>query len=253
MKFLLITVVLLMGCAAKGVAKFPPGCRDGNSTVALWVWEPLLVTDHRDSVRRIVRDWKVTRVYIAPSGKRLGEAVEFLKGLEVEIFIVESTTDLKERFNPELVGRLGVAGYQIDLEPYWGKDINEFRRLVPDYLLTLKRLRSRVGKRTFSVAIPHWFDRIRVGSKSLVRRVMEIADEVVVMAYSPSLGRSFMLSKEEIEIGEKLGKKVLIGLEATAYQLSDTEPMSLNDLKVIRSIRCRGVEGFVINSLDALL
>ena len=253
MKFLLITVALLMACAAKEGAEFPSGCRAGSSTVALWIWEPLLVTDHRNSVRKVIRDWNVSRVYLAPSGEDVKEAVDFLKGLGVEIFIVESTTELKESFNPELAVRLGAKGYQVDLEPYWGKNMNEFRKLVPDYLETLERLRAQTGKRTFSVAIPHWFDKVKAGEWSLARRVMEIADEVVVMAYSPSFERSLQLSKEEILLGERLGRKVLIGLEATAYLSSDTEPMSLKDLKVIRSIRCRGVEGFVINSLDALL
>lgn len=253
MKLFYLLLFLSLSCAPKmEIADLPTECESGRSVIAVWVWDPLTVKDNTDRVEKLIREWGIRRVYLAASPGDLRTVVNFFKDLNVEVFIVESSKEISGRFTPGVVRKTGADGYQIDLEPYWDMTLSEFGKIAPAYLQVIRELRERAGKTTFSVAIPHWFDRISVGRRNLAQKVMETADEVVVMAYSPSFKRSLRLSKEEVGIGEKLGRKVLIGLEATAYLSSDTEPMSLRDLRVVKEIRCRGVEGFVINSLDAL-
>jgi len=232
--------------------KFPGVCREGESLVGLWVWDPLMISTNREPFERVIKRWRVSRIYIAPVDG-WERVVGYLKGLGLEVFVVESSRSMRSEFDPFLAVSIGADGYQIDLEPYWGRGPERFRGLAGDYLRVLKNLKGRTGALTFSVAIPHWFDRVMVGNKTLAERVFEIADEVVVMAYSPNLRTSLRLASREIDIAQKLGKRLMIGLEATAYLSSDTVPLSLGELATVRNIRCRGVHGFVINSLDALL
>ena len=229
------------------------GCERGNSLLAVWVWDPGVIYRDRDSFEKVVREWGIKRVYLAGRGEVLKKAIAIIRDMGLEVYLTHSGKSLEGNFEPQLAMQMGYDGYQIDLEPYWDMSIQRFKHYAGEYLTVIRRLGNKTRNIPFSVVIPHWFDKVEVGSKSLAEEVFDLADEVVVMAYRDDLRESLLLAREEILLGIKKGKKVFIGLEATAYPESDTVPLSLRDLWRIGGMKCRGVEGFVINSLDALL
>ena len=229
------------------------GCESGNPFVAVWVWDPGHIHRDRNSFEKVVKKWGIKRVYIAGEGKALKEATAIIRDMGLEIYVTQSGKSLEGNFNPQIAIQMDYDGYQIDLEPYWGMTVQRFQQHAREYIIVLRRLYNGAGRIPFSVVIPHWFDKVKVGSKNLAEEVFDLADEVVVMAYRDDLRKSLLLAREEVLLGIKKGKKVFIGLEATAYPESDTVPLSLRDLWRIGGMKCRGVEGFVINSLDALL
>jgi hypothetical protein len=250
-----VILFLLLSC---GAVKHNPfygfRCTEGEPLRAVWVWDAGLLELNRGRFERAVKRWGIGRVYLQMSGKVDEDTLSYLKGLGLEVFLVEGGRELDETFNPERAVSLGADGYQIDLEPYTKSDFWPRKGYyLRKYLGRLRELKKRAGRVAFSVVIPHWFDRLRFGSKSMTEHVFEIADEVVVMAYREAPRRIFSLIGEERRLSLRGGKPLLVGLEAIYTEGADTYPLSLSELQELLGMECAGIGGFVIQSVEGIL
>ena len=251
-----------------------PKCSRGSSLVALWVWRPHLVEDPRFKV--LVNELGITRIYLQVRKDMDPKTLKYLKSLGLEVYLLDGARDVKINFPISFINGLPADGFQVDIEPYLRKDFNLKReKILRDYVKLLKRIKQNLKGKKFSVVIPFWFDKFYLKDKPLLEYIFRIADEVVVMAYRRDLREAIKLSFEEISMGRRFRKPVLIGLEL--FPLKDERhfvyKVERRGLRLVgkytvkgkdlvfpkekagdlKSVRCEGVEGFVLHSLGALL
>ena len=305
MKFLVILMVLIAGCSQKlkdvnyidivpserglsisyhrenpfreeekSVKLPPPECSESEGFVALWIW----------SVRRLERRWEdlvsavkslgVKRVYLQLSRRLKKEHIERIKDLGLEVYLLDGGRD-GLNFPVSYVKNFPADGFQVDIEPYQNPDFNLRRGWYARRLLKeIRRIKREIGSVKLSVVVPFWYEKVPVGNRSLIELIFEEADEVVVMAYRNNLSEALKLSGEEIALGKKFGKPVLIGLEINpqrdekhyVYKVGERflELVGTYEVKgkrltfpkekvgELRNLACDGVRGFVIHSFEAL-
>lgn len=252
---LLLTFAFAVSCA--GVSQNPFykfGCVEDEALWAVWVWDVSLIKLAKENFERAIKEWGIRRVYVQLGEELDLETVEYLKDLSLEIFVVEGGNDVREVFNPEKAIYLEADGYQIDLEPYTNSDFWVRKAYyLRAYLEKLKEIKERLGGVKFSVVIPHWFDRVEFSRRSLARQVFELADEVVVMAYREKITRALGLVSKEVKLSAKYGKPLILGIEVIYTEGADTIPVSIDELKRLRGLRCRGIEGFALQNIEGIL
>ncbi len=252
----------------------PPECSEGEGFVALWIWD----------LRKLERRWKdlvsavkrlgVKRVYLQLSRRLKREHIEKIKDMGLEVYLLDGGRD-GLNFPVSYVKKFPADGFQIDIEPYQNPDFNLRREWYARKLLEeIRRIKRELGNVKLSVVVPFWYEKVPVGKRSLIELIFEEADEVVVMAYRNNLSEALKLSGEEIALGKKLGKPVLIGLEINpqrdekhyVYKVGERflELVGIYEVKGkrltfprdkvvdLKSVACDGVKGFVIHSFEAL-
>ena len=144
---------------------------------------------------------------------------------------VEGAVKSVIRYNESSPPAARFAGAHYDIEPYLLPGFGGPARdaIIAGYLSVLKRIAaiSRPAQLRFEVAIPFWFDSIRIhrssraveGSLSyrvLSEAVIDLVDAVAIMDYRTHADGSngtVALAASELEYASETGKRVRIGLE----------------------------------------
>ncbi len=193
----------------------------------IWMWNNRLVPGHEEEVVGHLVSHGIGRVYlqIDDDPGRFLLFVEAAGKKGIEVFALDGDPEYVK--NPEpLLRRIskvanlarsasGVtfAGFQVDIEPYLNKDFGLRKEYyVSAYLDLLSRLKERGGI-PLSVVVPFWFDSIQVRGATLLQKVIEVADELVVMSYRTNSAELMAVSMTELGLGVKLGKPVRLGIE----------------------------------------
>ena len=193
----------------------------------VWMWNNRLVSGHEEEVVGNLVSHGIGRVYlqIDDDPGRFLNFVEAASKMGIEVFALDGDPEYVK--NPEpLLRRIskvatlarsasGVtfAGFQVDIEPYLNKDFSLRKEYyVAAYLELLSRMKKQEGL-PLSVVVPFWFDSIQVRGATLLQKVIEVADELVVMSYRTNSTELMAVSKSELGLGVKLGKPVRLGIE----------------------------------------
>jgi hypothetical protein len=193
----------------------------------IWMWNNRLVPGHEEEIAGRLVSLGIGRVYLQIDDNP-GRFLPFVKAARkkgINVFALDG--DPGYVTNPEpLLQRIskvaalahtssGVtfAGFQVDVEPYLNKDFALRKEYyVSAYLKLLSRLKEHGGI-PLSVVVPFWFDSIQVRGTTLLQKVIEVADELVVMSYRTNNAELLAVSMTELGLGEKLGKPVYLGIE----------------------------------------
>ncbi len=305
MRFLIILLVLIAGCSQKlravnyidivpserGLSisyhrenplagekkpvKFtPPECSEGKGFVALWIWDLRRLEGRWEDFVSAVKSLGVKRVYLQLSRRLKKEHIDRIKDLGLEVYLLDGGRD-GLNFPVSYVKKFPADGFQVDIEPYQNPDFNLRRGWYARRLLKeIRRIKREIGSVKLSVVVPFWYEKVPVGNRSLIELIFGEADELVVMAYRKSLSEALRLSGEEIVLGKKFGKPVLIGLEVNpqrdekhyVYKVGERflelvgtyevkgERLTFPKERVgkLKNLVCGGVKGFVIHSFEAL-
>ena len=179
---------------------------------AIWMWNNRLVPGHEGEVVERLTANGIGRVYlqIDDDPGRFLPFVEAANKKGIDVFALDGDPGYVQ--NPEpLLRRItkvatlaptaaGVtfAGFQVDIEPYLNKDFALRREFyVTGYLELLSRLKKHGGI-PLSVVVPFWFDTIHVGGTTLLQKVVEVADELVVMSYRTNSAELLAVSMTEL-------------------------------------------------------
>ncbi|WCR29098.1 hypothetical protein L3476_10465 [Paenibacillus thiaminolyticus] len=129
-----------------------------------------------------------------------------------------------QRYNAQAAEDERFRGIHLDIEPYvlpqWQEDANEIIHAWMDNLDVFLEAGRKEGSLEFGVDIPVWFDRYAgtdPSDASLAEAVMKRFDYTTLMAYRHELegGNGILaLIREEMAIGDRLGTKVLVGINA---------------------------------------
>jgi hypothetical protein len=119
------------------------------------------------------------------------------------------------------------AGVHLDVEPYLSAEWSDDRdAAIQAYLVMLEEASEQLDELPLDAAVPFWFDGIQlheqtdagVESTSLLRAVLERADEITVMDYrtrSDGSNGILALAAAELTAAAEAGKQVWVGLETT--------------------------------------
>lgn len=197
---------------------------------AIWIWRRGHVLGHEETVLKRLTEQGVKRAYLQVGDDPevfapfLGQAAT--AGIEVYALdgspgYVAAPQELLQRIrrvesynqsHPEA----RYAGFQVDIEPYLNKDYST-RKLY--YATAYAELLDRIKQSydlPLSVVVPFWFDAAAADGRSLLQRVFENADEVVVMSYRTDPKAVLDISRNALSLGEQFGIPVRLGIELGA-------------------------------------
>lgn len=258
------------------IQKIGVRCYRGTPHISLWVWKYEDIEGNWKTFLSVVKRWNVRRVYLQVSDRLSKEHVERLKSLGLEVYLLDGGRDTRINLNKSILESLEASGIQIDVEPYLNPDFNVRRELyIREYVNMLKSLRNDLGNVKLSVVIPFWFDKYTLAGRPLLDYVFEHADEVVVMAYRSSIEEALRLSREEIELSKRWGKKLYVGFELhrqkdeihNIYKVEreglrlvgrykvrgDRLTLPMEKAKRLKLLSCKGVDGFVLHSFEVFV
>jgi len=110
-----------------------------------------------------------------------------------------------------------VAGVQFDIEPYLMPGFFNDEAGLRQYLDCLAVLKEVIAGRTrLSVVIPFWLHVPTVGGRPLAYRVMDLADDVVVMSYRTHYDELLEIADDLLRYGDLTDTPVWLALETTA-------------------------------------
>lgn len=239
--------------------------RSSDGGRGIWIWRRDLVLGHEESVLRRLTEEGVKKAYL-----QVGDDPEvftpFLTQAAragIEIYALDGSPGYIAAPR-ELWGRIGriesynrshpgarFAGFQVDIEPYLNKDYAS-RKLY--YATAYVELLARIKKSSalpLSVAVPFWFDTVPAGRRSLLQRVFEKADEVVVMSYRTDAKAVLEISRSALSLGEQFGVPVRLGIEMGTIpdeqhqEFDRCSPMSTDALQLGGSWWCKAGEYLV--------
>ena len=240
---LLLSLLFIASTPAFSACAKPPAAGVSNEQVperALWVWNAESVENEGElnSFFDFVLAHNVSTVFLFVSSKRFEGMEErhrtFLRvahahGLKVDALNGEPDwLYAKHRDGPDTfvnqVIQFNLAntpdqrfdGIHLDVEPQALVDWKKGKRkdIVQEYLEFLKWCHGKVqrGGIPLKVDVPDQFQRIEVGPSSLANRVMDLADELVLMVYRDRAQKIIEMTQPLIKAGDERGKKVWVGL-----------------------------------------
>lgn len=243
-------------CAA-GAASMryqPPQVRGGR---AVWIWETAFLDElrQRREVLRFARQQNVRTLFLYATVWRLQEKPDSLRCFLAEahrqrftvhalqgepnwiyphdragaVKFVEALADF-QRDQPRI---LRFDALHFDVEPQslqeWDRDnIPRLSALYMDFL-HWSRARAHAMKLPLAVDVPPWYRDHPWEDATLLDAVLELADEVALMAYLDETWRIVIDSLPAVKRAERSGKGVWIGLSA--------DPVHLPRLPAGRSLR----------------
>jgi hypothetical protein len=114
------------------------------------------------------------------------------------------------------VGKEGIPGVQLDIEPYLLDGFPEDETIFQHYLDTLDRVKTALkGRARLSVVIPFWFASTIHRQRPLAFLVMDLADEVAVMSYRTDVDELLAISEDILRYGALEHVPVWLALETT--------------------------------------
>ncbi|HIJ95304.1 MAG TPA: hypothetical protein HPP94_06140 [Desulfuromonadales bacterium] len=227
-----ISLVLLLdsleGTAAVERIKFSRSSVVANKKPdAIWIWNNRAIAGHEQEVVERLTSLSIKQVYLqiddypgrllpfVAVAKKKGIAVwaldgdpEYVRHPEALLRRIRKVADLIHSTSEP-----NFSGFQVDIEPYLNKDFALKReQYLATYLELLDNLKKQ-GDLPLSVVVPFWFDSMYVGGTSLLQKVIEIADELVVMSYRTDPAELLAVARTELGLAEKLSKPVRLGIE----------------------------------------
>ena len=234
--------------------KLHPQVRGGR---AIWIWETAFLDDaHQvEELLRFARKRGVRTLFLNAPAWRLEQkpetvrcflaeahrrkfTVHALQGEPKWIYAAErgGAVDFLEalaRFHRDQPRSLRFDALHLDVEPQslpeWNTEsIPELARLYLDFLRWSRR-RAQQMDLPLAVDVPPWYWSIPWDSRTLLDAVLELADEVALMAYADESWRIVIDSLPAVTRAERAGKGVWIGISA--------DPIHLPRLPAGRSLR----------------
>lgn len=225
--------ILPMMCALALLAATyaPHGLAAPRPMQAMWVWGEadagLVAWSDRRGIDTLLFEIPLSRADDASTHRTLRRAGR--RGIDVWALSGHPDWAIDHGAAREWVravrGLRGLRGIVIDVEPYLLEQWDHDRAAVADDFLRMLRVVRRAARDLpVMVAVPFWFDhdehRRRGGT--LLDEVAARADALAVMAYRDRIEGSdgvAALARGEIDTGARLGKPVLIALQAAEDEL----------------------------------
>lgn len=226
MKRIALTIMIISGLVAA------PLTAGASTHRAMWVWDGPVA-----GVIDFAASKNVTDLYLsAPPGfssdSRYGAFIADAHAVGMAVHAVAGDAGwARDRaawvgWTEEVVAHGGFDGIVADVEPYLLADWSTRRqsRVIADYLKSLDAAESAAGSMPMMVAVPFWWDLPEYENRkgTLVERVLDIADGVVVMAYRDvAAGPDGIIAHSQFEIAAaaERGKLAIVGVETGAAEL----------------------------------
>ncbi|WP_261944721.1 hypothetical protein [Paenibacillus melissococcoides] len=210
---------------------------------ATWVWQAERIVSDPEQLLSFAKKNQIDVMYLHIHPDVPGSAYrQFVRqadkeGIEVHALAGDPTWALPEyrgrmmdflhkiqHYNAQAAEDERFRGIHLDIEPYvlpqWEEDANEIAHAWMDNLDVFLEAGRKEGSLEFGVDIPVWFDGYAgtdPSDASLTESVMKRFDYTTLMAYRHELeGDNGILAliREEMAIGDRLGTKVLVGINA---------------------------------------
>jgi hypothetical protein len=199
--------------------------------IGVWMWDYRKVTGREEEVVERLKKENMRRVYLQ-LGDDLEAFVTFVKkakAASIEVFGLDGApeyiNDYRRLINDvERVRNFNrkhkefpFDGFQVDVEPYLKKDFNLKKAYyVQKYVQMAHALKAYAGDEfRLSFALPFWFDTLSSGEKPLSHKVIDIADEVVIMSYRTNYDAIVESAYSELCYASSVGKPLFLGIEIT--------------------------------------
>lgn len=217
-----------------------------NNHLETWAWNPEYVTHSHLKKQPIERIYIQMKSGFQKALKRMKDTnitIYGLNGSPEDIFHythllkdIDTLAILKKDFP-------SIQGYQVDIEPYL---LNAYKKdpekILNTYLTLIQKLKIYTKKHELklSVVIPFWFDHLYVKDKNVGFRVIDIADEVVLMSYRSDINKVFDISKILLNYAHYSNKELRIGIELmkieneshTVYKITQIQRTCLSSGKI---------------------
>ncbi|EHQ62364.1 hypothetical protein PDENDC454_10750 [Paenibacillus dendritiformis C454] len=210
---------------------------------ATWVWQAERIVSDPEQLLSFAKNNQIDVMYlhihpdVPESAYRQFVRQAAKEGIEVHALAGDPTWALPEyrgrmmdflhkiqHYNAQAAEDERFRGIHLDIEPYvlpqWEEDANEIIHAWMDNLDVFLEAGRKEGSLEFGVDIPVWFDGYAgtdPSDASLTESVMKRFDYTTLMAYRHELeGDNGILAliREEMAIGDRLGTKVLVGINA---------------------------------------
>lgn len=228
---LILKLVSPTGSAAVDDASFTHTAKHPEATGrGVWIWDRKKVLGREDAALELLATHAAGRVYlqVADDPAVFHDFLEKAARRGVKVYALDGSPSYLA-FPDPLLGRIraveaynashpeaAFAGFQIDVEPYLNKDFNLRRGYYAQAYVDLLTRIKKVSSLPLSVAVPFWFDTIPQEGRPLIQRIVEGADEVVVMSYRTDPALLLDIARPTLALGELLGKPVWLGIELGA-------------------------------------
>ncbi len=147
------------------------------------------------------------------------------KSADINLFALDGTPDMIDHATSvivkldrllALVGKEGIPGAQLDIEPYLLDGFPEDETIFDRYLDTIDRVKTALrGRAKLSAVIPFWFASTIHRQRPLAFSVMDLADEVAVMSYRTDVDELLAVSDDILRYGALEHVPVWLALETT--------------------------------------
>ncbi|MFL1674019.1 SGNH/GDSL hydrolase family protein [Paenibacillus dendritiformis] len=210
---------------------------------ATWVWQAERIVSDPEQLLSFAKNNQIDVMYlhihpdVPESAYRQFVRQAAKEGIEVHALAGDPTWALPDyrgrmmdflhkiqHYNAQAAEDERFRGIHLDIEPYvlpqWEEDANEIIHAWMDNLDLFLEAGRKEGSLEFGVDIPVWFDGYAgtdPSDASLAESVMKRFDYTTLMAYRHELegGNGILaLIREEMAIGDRLGTKVLVGMNA---------------------------------------
>lgn len=206
---------------------------------ATWLWDASIISAQTEDILAFSRKEGVTAIFLQiqaevpeedyrrfiRSARESGIAVHALDGQPEWAYREkrkegERLLSWIEEFNQQARPGERFEGVQFDVEPYvlkrWDNEREEVIREWKGNVEIWTGEARRQGL-SFSAAVPFWLDSIPLPGETgnFGRWMQETTDAVAVMSYRNDGEQMYELAREELELGDRLGTSVWIGMELT--------------------------------------
>lgn len=210
-----------------------------SPALATWIWDATALERDLQDMILFLQQKYVSKVYVqidrAVSSITYGNFIESARGAEIEVYALDGGPEWVSPEGDESLSKLNTwfsnhqqsqpfprrfAGLKLDVEPYLYKEWDEQRAtIIHRYqtVLTQAKQIADSSKIPFEADLPFWFDQIHYensyGMGTLAEWAIALCDSITLMAYRDSAGAINELAKNNIVIGMKYNKPILIGVE----------------------------------------
>ncbi|WP_156157886.1 hypothetical protein [Gordoniibacillus kamchatkensis] len=132
---------------------------------------------------------------------------------------ITDMVDWVKAYNASVLENERFTGIQVDIEPYllpeWTSDPNTVAEYWRQAIAGFHESVKKDSALTTAAAVPFWLDSVKLsdGSGTLSEAIMAELDETAVMSYRDKAMDVVDLAAAELAAGDRLGKKVWIGVE----------------------------------------
>lgn len=205
--------------------------------LGFWVWDYHKALAQDRAILEACRRYKADRLMVQmPALEESGEIWSSYAGLiyqakaaGIEIFAldgypeaIQTPTALVEKVRRilTLTGGKGLAGIQLDIEPYllpnFFADDSGFVR----YLAAIDQVKKAIaGRSRLSVVMPFWFTSVSDGGRPVAFSVMDRVDEVAIMSYRTDVEELRVIAEDSLRYGDLVETPVWLSVETRALPL----------------------------------